>query len=400
MDDTEPKKVRICIKVEQHPNDSKTSIHCLKWIQAQEDDTIIFEFPPEFQLLNTHHQCLLQISTVKNVLKSLSKRGSYRIVSITLPAEIVPVYFDNEANVVFEEYFLPEKDYQTWRSDMSPPPKTASDAPSAAVLDILQKLTTRTEDSQRVLNSKRLNLTKVKSDFVLDNFDGRNFEVGRWLDTFIRECERCQINDSENKVLILRLFMEGIAKNWYSSTLIELGLEKDFTDWELKMRTEFKVQGWKKIREAYNFRYIGGHYDDYVLRKQSLLLEQEHAIDNIIQLNLIVMGLPVNVQEKLDRSKINSIAELLGELRKIEPSSLSSQKKSANIVTQLKKPIVTTENKKPCSICNNLGYRGRFHPEAVCRNRLASEKQEKGIKTVNNAEVQETLNESITDQKN
>ncbi|KAF6210092.1 hypothetical protein GE061_015848 [Apolygus lucorum] len=96
----------------------------------------------------------LLLNLKRNVQKSLCKRGSYRIISVTLPAEIVPIYFDGDGNVVFEEYFLQEKDYQTWRSDMFPPPPSTSDVPNAAILDILQKLTPRTDDP------RRLNLTK------------------------------------------------------------------------------------------------------------------------------------------------------------------------------------------------------------------------------------------------
>ncbi|CAB0013231.1 unnamed protein product, partial [Nesidiocoris tenuis] len=194
--------------------------------------------------------------------------------------------------------------------------------------------------------------------------------------------------------------MDGIAKNWYSSTLSDLGLDKNFTDWETRMREAFKEHGWKKIREAYNFRYIGGPYVDYVLRKQSLLLEQEHTIDKTVQINLIVTGLPVHVQDKLDRSKIDSIEQLLGELRKIEPPP--QKKNLPDTETHPRKvftPAANYEQKKPCSICNKLGYPGRFHPEALCRNRSSAEHKGKHIKTVNNMELQEALNESITDQK-
>ncbi|CAB0001782.1 unnamed protein product [Nesidiocoris tenuis] len=383
------RKVRVCITNEQNPNDSKSSMHFLKWIQLDGGD-VIYEFPPEFQQLNSKHRTLLQIPTVKSVLKTLTRRGSYRIIAITLPATTVPLYFDDNGNSVFEEYYLEEKDLQKWKSETYPvptgqgPSQLSSEAQNAAILEILQKLTATTEEPQpqRMEGTKRLNLTKIKSDFVLENFDGKNFEVGRWLDIFIRECDRCQVANSEDKILILRLFMDGIAKNWYSSTLSDLGLDKNFTDWETKMREAFKEHGWKKIREAYNFRYIGGPYVDYVLRKQSLLLEQEHTIDKTVQINLIVTGLPVHVQDKLDRSKIDSIEQLLGELRKIEPPP--QKKNLPDTETHPRKvftPAANYEQKKSCSICNKLGYPGRFHPEALCRNRSSAEHKGKHIKT-------------------
>ncbi|KAF6200735.1 hypothetical protein GE061_005179 [Apolygus lucorum] len=401
-----PEKVKFCITFESAPNDSKTSIHCIKWIQTTDENTI-YEFPSELQQLTSIHKNLLQIPIIKSVQKSLNKRGNFRIISVTLPAEIVPQYFDADGNCVFQDYYLPEKDYQAWKMETTPPKATCSsatttDVHNAAILELLQRLTAEPGGSQQVTPVKRLNLSKVKSDFILENFDGKSFEVGRWLDIFHRECERCQVIHSEDKILILRLFMDGSAKNWYASTLVQLGLDTAFPMWETKMREAFKEQGWKKIREAYNYRYLGGNYVDYVLRKQNILLEQEHTVDQTVQLNLIVIGLPLQVQDKLDRSKIKSIEELLGELRKLESTATQFQKLPLSSEQKNKKthPPTSNEKKKPCSICFKLGHPGRFHPESLCRNRQAAERNERAIRAVNNLEIQETLNESITDQKN
>ncbi|CAB0006121.1 unnamed protein product [Nesidiocoris tenuis] len=147
------RKVRVCITNEQNPNDSKSSMHFLKWIQLDGGD-VIYEFPPEFQQLNSKHRTLLQIPTVKSVLKTLTRRGSYRIIAITLPATTVPLYFDDNGNSVFEEYYLEEKDLQKWKSETYPvptgqgPSQLSSEAQNAAILEILQKLTATTEEPQ------------------------------------------------------------------------------------------------------------------------------------------------------------------------------------------------------------------------------------------------------------
>ncbi|CAB0007054.1 unnamed protein product, partial [Nesidiocoris tenuis] len=123
------RKVRVCITNEQNPNDSKSSMHFLKWIQLDGGD-VIYEFPPEFQQLNSKHRTLLQIPTVKSVLKTLTRRGSYRIIAITLPATTVPLYFDDNGNSVFEEYYLEEKDLQKMEIGNLPCPNWARAQPT------------------------------------------------------------------------------------------------------------------------------------------------------------------------------------------------------------------------------------------------------------------------------
>ncbi|CAB0002102.1 unnamed protein product [Nesidiocoris tenuis] len=182
-------KVRICITLEPSPNDAKSSMHFIKWIQLDGGD-VIYEFPPEFQPLNSKHKTLLQIPTVKSVLKTLTRRGSYRIIAITLPATTVPLYFDDNGNSVFEEYYLEEKDLQKWKSETYPvptgqgPSQLSSEAQNAAILEILQKLTAKTEEPQPPQteeNSARLleplhSLLRKNAEFVWTEQCQESFE--------------------------------------------------------------------------------------------------------------------------------------------------------------------------------------------------------------------------------
>jgi len=122
------------------------------------------------------------------------------------------------------------------------------------------------------------------------------------------------------------------------------------------------------------------------------------------------------VQDKIEKTRVTSMEELLTELRKLE--SLVQKKKTifhANaskngdkLITrvnqetanQIQSPNISTE-KKPCVFCDKKGFPGRFHPEAVCRLKQKEQsEQQKNIKTVNKAAVQDALNETITNQKN
>lgn len=84
-------------------------------------------------------------------------------------------------------------------------------------------------------------------DFVLNNFDGNNFPIASWFQTFEKECTQCQIED---KILILRLFMDGTAKDWFASKIVTLGLNVNFEVWKKSFFDSFHETGWRKHREA------------------------------------------------------------------------------------------------------------------------------------------------------
>lgn len=44
----------------------------------------------------------------------------------------------------------------------------------------------------------------------------------------MRESFLFQVTSDEDRILILRLFLEGTAKDWYSSKVITLGLDESF----------------------------------------------------------------------------------------------------------------------------------------------------------------------------
>lgn len=74
---------------------------------------------------------------------------------------------------------------------------------------------------------------------MLGNFDGKNFPIADWFYMFEKECERCQVMLDEDKVLILRLFLEGTAKDWYSSKVMALGLDESFDIWKKTILESF-----------------------------------------------------------------------------------------------------------------------------------------------------------------
>ena len=60
------------------------------------------------------------------------------------------------------------------------------------------------------------------------------------------------------------------------------------------------VKSWTNIRRAYNYKYLGCSLIDYALKKEKLCLEAENNISIKTRINMIVVGLPIEVQDEID----------------------------------------------------------------------------------------------------
>lgn len=120
---------------------------------------------------------------------------------------------------------------------------------------------------------------------------------------------------------------------------------------------------------------------DYALSKERLCLDAESSSTVLSRINMIVMGLPLAVQDELDREEISSIEKLFVELRRLDDSfsrmkadGTSNQRRSVTMEKPKDKIDTLATNryytpKKPCSICIRLGWSNRYHPERECRNK-------------------------------
>lgn len=109
-----------------------------------------------------------------------------------------------------------------------------------------------TELSGKTKENKK-DFKKIKDNFVLNNFDGKNVSVTLWLKKFKSECMRCGVEEDTDKIL----------KEWFDSKLIILDLENDCQIWKNNCLDSFCETSWHKHREAYSFRYIRGSLVDY-----------------------------------------------------------------------------------------------------------------------------------------
>lgn len=260
---TEYTKLRFYVNAEES-TDKKTTVYKIKWLQPVGSDCY-YEMPIELQNLSNHSE-ICAIQKVKTVTASIKTRGAYRTFTLSLSPEIAKKYIDNDGDAIYKEVYLQETTTPQYKI------KTTRKGKEEDIPTLLQQIVSATQKGTQPESTPKKNLRNIREDFVLENFDGKNFPIENWFKTFEKECARCQVISDEDKILILRLFLDGTAKNWFSSKIVTIGLDVEFETWRKVILDSFRETGWRKHREAYSFRYIGGSLVDYALRKENLLV--------------------------------------------------------------------------------------------------------------------------------
>ncbi|XP_076301773.1 uncharacterized protein LOC143219848 [Lasioglossum baleicum] len=328
-------QVRFCVNIEE-ATDKKTNIYKLKWLQPTGSE-LYYELPSELQNMSSHPE-IYGLQKVKTVLASIRSRGAYRTFTLSLPIEIAKRYIDDDGDVVYKGVYLqgtstPQYELQTAKKKGN----------EKDISTLLQQIISATQKETSPEPTKKKNLRKIREDFVLGNFDGKNFPITSWFQMFEAECTRCQVTSDQDKILILRLFLDGTAKDWFSSKVVTIGLDVEFEIWRTIFLDSFRETGWRKSKEAYSFRYIGGSLVDYALRKENLLVNIRNNFPVDILIDLIVTDLPTMVQDRIEKTKVASMENLLTELRKLE--NLVQRKKTSPHVNASKsgdQPTVTS----------------------------------------------------------
>ncbi|KAK2578301.1 hypothetical protein KPH14_011923 [Odynerus spinipes] len=182
------------------------------------------------------------------------------------------------------------------------------------------------------------------------------------------------------------------AKDWYSAVRARLTIESEWTEWKRIFLETFADKSWKQVHYAYKFKWISGSLLDYALKKEKLLLETEPEMTTTSRINHIVVGLPSDIHEKLDKEEITTTEKLMNQLRRYSSAtdripSNPPQKLIPGIAVQQTKnknkaPGPTV--RKPCSICESIGKPNRYHPPEICWNRkINNEKKTEESKMLN-----------------
>ncbi len=346
-------KLTFTITSEAAQHDPKTTVPCVKSMQLIAGGPR-YVFPPELQGRELHDS-IFSTTTGKLAKKAVAIRGTAVTVNINLPADSYEKYVDEDDNPIFRETLLP----------MWTPPR-----PRAPVYSSTQS--SSPQEDKVPLVQKTRSLVSIAKGMVLEKFGLRRLNAASWLDMFESECTRVKLSE-DKRWQIIWLFLEGPVLDWYDSSRQTLDLD-DWESWRDSFLDSFSNKGWSAARTAFAFRYIAGSLSEYALKKENLLINLHRNIDETMKIYLIVTGLPVAIQQKLDRSEVTSTRALIKKINALDlPSRSISNANAEKPAVSFSRPpqsssvsaFSSLQRRNPCAYCKSKGYE-RFHPEENC----------------------------------
>lgn len=366
-------------------SDGKSNVLTITSVTTSDEK--VYAIPETLQAAG-HHREIIKTSAYSKIKNSLTKRYQTRRVWISLTEEMKQIYFDEDGNLQFGDQFLEEINLEK------------ATAVSEKGIDSFEKLFGKLLENTQEL--KQQNLKYIAEKFVIEKFTSKSPNAKLWIDIFEKECLRFDVTTDEKKIELLRLFMDKSCVDWYSSMLIKLTIDSEWSTWKNKFCESFANKGWNPVTYALLFKYKEGSLLDYAIRKEKLLLDMRRSIDTGTLVDLIAAGFPEFILNKIDREALKDTVDLFNEVSKYEhmvnKKNILPIKKFGDV--SLIKTNDRNEEKKPCKICEKLNKFNRFHPEALCwfRTKEVNKVNKNFIKHVNNSVIEAELNE--TDQKN
>ena len=154
------------------------------------------------------------------------------------------------------------------------------------------------------------------TDFAIKQFDGTQ-KATDWILEYETECEKYEIQNDEKRIKNLKKYLGKTASEWYQTNLPK-DEEYNWENWKAAFLKAFSNKGWSAVRYAYNFKYISGSITEYAIKKEQLILEVRRKTSKETRINLIVIGLPIHIQDKIDKEAVQSTNDLMGLLGQYE----------------------------------------------------------------------------------
>ena len=282
-------KVKFLLACEASPTDAKTNLKRIKQIQRL-DDELIYVFPSEFQS-PASHTALTKNAVIARALSQLTHRSQFRNLIINLEDELLKEYSDEYGNIFFHNTYLDE----------------------------LSTTTTPTQPTiVTPLEHKKSSPRTLAKDFVLEKYSDQSQNALLWITSFEKECQRMGVQ-SDQYPETLRLFLEGnAATDWFAVMLKKKSLSDPWEEWKNQFVDDFSHKGWSDVRYAYNFKYSSGKLAEFAFKKYRLLLECDPSLSVLSQINLVVLGLPEFVQNRIERQEMLSHSDLIAKLQTLE----------------------------------------------------------------------------------
>ena len=242
----EPRNIAFHVTKKSFEDGIKDCVIYLRITSSQ----VCYVFPEEMQPLEMH-PILSAESAIRSAQRSIKKVGQFGNVKVVPSDELLKTYWDDAGNCIFGEHILEEMLYV--------PPKLN---PS---LETPRREITSHGDmvSQKSILTT---LSNVEKNSAINRFDRGSQRAEDWLDDFEKECNRFEITSDEMKIRALRYFVKDASENWYKTCMSQLSLE-DFAPWKTSFLSVFGDRKWSRINYALNFKYLGGSYTEYAIKK-------------------------------------------------------------------------------------------------------------------------------------
>lgn len=339
-----------------------------------------FKVPKKFSALNDHKN-LYEMSKVKNAAKACDKKNKYRRIKVKIDAEVKALYLDAEEDFVIKDDYLEEI-----LDDFRPRKMNVTSTPQSTINQSTVKQTMAGDDQKQLLDfflkkeQKQNDLSNLKnliSKMMIRKFDGKT-NAKQWIESYENECTRLDIASGTLKVECLKSFLEDEIFDWYDANLLKFD-NSDWSRWKQSFLDVYTIKGWGDVRHAYGFKYMFGSLVTYANAKEKKLLEADRNMPELYRVYLIVHGLPLDVQERLERDKTKDFQYLISKLAELDDTYL--KKKSIHGVKNentdkikkspldKEKPRTSTTDKEACKFCIGCGFNNNYHPLERCWNK-------------------------------
>ncbi|MBP1527179.1 MAG: hypothetical protein H9Q66_04530 [Spiroplasma ixodetis] len=350
-------KLQFYIHADIDPKDPKTTVVCVKRFRFA-DQPIWYQLPSDYWKVS-HHPTLQSLPPFATAVKMLKNRGQFRNVNVILSAEAAAAYLDEAENPVFKGDMLAELEIGST--------STPTD-PKIAELAVVMQSLKHAEPIKDILKH-----------FLVSKFLPKNRNVKSWCEAFEAECLRFSLTGTK-QLEVFKSCIDDSLEDWFAVTQQQLTLSASWEQWKAELISAFSDGSFRPVRSAFFMRYFSGSIVEFAVKKQRALLDLDSSIDLKMQIYLIVCGLPLHIQDSLNRESITSIQILHKKLKKFDfkegdlPSYSNNNFNYRKTAAFQKNKFSNSSknnnfdkfrNKKPCSICAAKGI-NRFHLDADC----------------------------------
>ena len=153
----------------------------------------------------------------------------------------------------------------------------------------------------------------------------------------------------------MKKYLGKTASEWYQTNLLK-DHEYNWENWKAAFLKAFNNKGWSAAQYAYNFKYISGSFTEYAIEKERLILEARRKTSEETRINLIVIGLPIHIQDEIDKEAVQSTNDLIRLLGQYE-DQMKGRKTQENNARLDRKPEPPPKEQL-CVICEALNFPG------------------------------------------